>query len=221
MYSGKDTLAGVLLEKLPGYRTLVPLARRLKVLVADLRDYGPIGAADRFNRISVDATGQNICLEIKEVLKEAFLRFPDEIAPEFDGKPRQILQYLGRKVREQTWESIWIDLALFDIHNENAHGGICIVTDMRYDNEYDELKGRGFYLVRINIDRGLQGNRYEQFTLRSLGSAAERKRWGLIRSDPSELQCAVGHYDKIINASENIADFEKAAEEIVKDLYPS
>lgn len=65
------------------------------------------------------------------------------------NRMRQILQKYGTEYRRKEKDSYWVD-KLEETIKKNKDKSIC-VTDARFINELDMLKGQGFYLVKINI----------------------------------------------------------------------
>lgn len=64
---------------------------------------------------------------------------------------RQLLIDLGTEVGRSYKESIWLDAfdhALEKLHKE----AMVIVTDVRFKNEFEHLKSKGFYLIRLVRD---------------------------------------------------------------------
>ena len=68
-------------------------------------------------------------------------------------KDRQFLQIVGDWARNKD-PSVWINLAMAEQKN-NEH---CIITDLRYKNEFNALKQDGWILVKI-IRNTIENNR--------------------------------------------------------------
>lgn len=67
-----------------------------------------------------------------------------------DGNPltiRQLLIDLGTEMGRKYKESIWLDN--FDERIKELPTKIVIVTDVRFKNEFDHLKDKGFYQIRL------------------------------------------------------------------------
>lgn len=85
-------------------------------------------------------------------------KFRDEIIPGSfkDGKPltvREVLKDLGTKGREYR-DTIWLDI--FDTRlKAMQYKKIVVVTDVRFRNEFEHLKNKGFYHIRLHRDTGL------------------------------------------------------------------
>jgi hypothetical protein len=60
------------------------------------------------------------------------------------GKDRDFLQYVGMWGRNKN-QDIWVNAALKDIQRDSK---VCI-SDLRFPNEFDALKSRGFIMCRI------------------------------------------------------------------------
>lgn len=72
-----------------------------------------------------------------------------------EGKPvtiRQALQDLGTGFGRGYDDRIW--LKNFDHRLSRAKADIVIVTDVRFRNEFEQLKSKGFYQVRLYRDTG-------------------------------------------------------------------
>ncbi|MFE1961345.1 hypothetical protein [Streptomyces sp. NPDC059479] len=105
---------------------------------------------------------------------------------------RGILQRLGQSVRDQNPDH-WLSLAMKKVAVADAWNLPVVMTDVRYVNECEALKARGFVLVRVNRpgapDLGENGNHVSESelsdypaelmvsnigTLADLGRAADR-----------------------------------------------
>lgn len=68
---------------------------------------------------------------------------------QYGAEIRELLQRLGTECgRQLISDTIWIDAALGDSHI----GYNVVVTDVRFPNEFDAIKERGGYVVRITRD---------------------------------------------------------------------
>ncbi|MFI0262071.1 hypothetical protein ACH4OW_23875 [Streptomyces sp. NPDC017056] len=61
---------------------------------------------------------------------------------------RRTLQRLGQSVRDQD-ERLWLRLALAKVDVADRWSVPVVITDLRYRNEADALRARGFLLVRV------------------------------------------------------------------------
>lgn len=105
---------------------------------------------------------------IKEMIRVMFPEVPrkflygsskyrNEIIPGAfkDGNPltiRQLLIDLGTGVARGYKDSVWLDN--FDRRLEKVKDDIVIVTDVRFRNEFDHLKIKGFYQIRLYRETG-------------------------------------------------------------------
>ncbi|MCT2594236.1 hypothetical protein LHJ74_30750 [Streptomyces sp. N2-109] len=70
---------------------------------------------------------------------------------------RQYLQRFGQSMRDVD-PRIWIRPVLTQVLNATAHDTPCVISDLRYLNEVDELQRHGALTVRIvRPDSGLRG----------------------------------------------------------------
>jgi len=76
-----------------------------------------------------------------------------------NGQPltvRQILLDLGTEIGRGYKDDIWLDN--FDIAFEaKSYRGITVVTDVRFRNEFDHLKNKGFYQIKLYRNTGDPG----------------------------------------------------------------
>lgn len=61
---------------------------------------------------------------------------------------RRFLQYLGQSIREQD-EDFWLRQGLRKLDEAAKWNLPAVVTDVRYPNEYEALRDRGFKMVRV------------------------------------------------------------------------
>ena len=93
---------------------------------------------------------------IKEI---SYKLFPEKMS---EGKPRELYQSLGQKLREID-QNVWINLLDRRVKTMEAYGATnFIVTDLRQLNEYEFLKENGFTIVKIEADDELRKMRMEQ-----------------------------------------------------------
>lgn len=72
-----------------------------------------------------------------------------------DGKPltyRQALIDVGTEVGRKYSDRIWLEN--FDHRYESVVSDLVIVTDVRFRNEFDHLKEKGFFQIRLYRDTG-------------------------------------------------------------------
>lgn len=68
---------------------------------------------------------------------------------------RRLLQEMGQTVRQYD-EHFWVNIAAKKIANAKDWNLPVVVTDVRYPNEYEMLKRRGFKMVRVVRPIGTQ-----------------------------------------------------------------
>lgn len=129
MRSGKDTTAGTL-----------------------VRDYGytRLGFADPLKAVAYKTSP---ILREGERLADVVDRLGWERTKDYYPEARRVLQQLGVSARETLGRDVWIK-ALTD-RVRLVHGPV-VVPDVRFQNEADELRGRGFVILRV-IRPGLTG----------------------------------------------------------------
>lgn len=67
--------------------------------------------------------------------------------------PRQLLQLLGTEFgRKMLGESVWVDRAMQTIEHYEVAGISVVVTDVRFDNEAEAIRGRGGVVWRVVRD---------------------------------------------------------------------
>ncbi len=71
------------------------------------------------------------------------------------GKNRTLLQNLGQKMKILRHEDVWMDIACNEIKAAEARGLPVVISDCRFQNEYNKLKSLGFLIVRI--ERNFEG----------------------------------------------------------------
>lgn len=131
-----------------------------KMLVKQIRDTTDVGAYARAHYIA-------FADPIKEMIGTMFPKTPkkylygsskyrNEIIPGAfkEGIPltvRQLLMDLGTEVGRKYMPNIWLDN--FDHRFEQVrYCSIIVVTDVRFRNEFDHLRKKGFYMIRLYRD---------------------------------------------------------------------
>jgi dephospho-CoA kinase len=135
--SGKDTAAHALMTNF-GYGK-VSFAGPLKAMVADADPL--VGCGDQQDR-------QNLCaqpLHLSDVLLGG-MSFED--AKRTYPEVRRALQRIGQGVRKYD-PDYWVRLALKDVEYLNDLSCAVVITDVRYVNEAEALRDRGFKLIRV------------------------------------------------------------------------
>lgn len=87
-------------------------------------------------------------LKVKEVAKDLF---------DMKEKDRTLLTTLGTKMREID-PDVWTKYIIKQT-KQNTH---CIVDDLRYQNEYEELNKEGFLIIQLHIDEDIQEKRIKE-----------------------------------------------------------
>ncbi|MDX2390195.1 hypothetical protein NJL88_08970 [Streptomyces sp. DK15] len=126
--SGKDTVAARLVRNWAFTR--VAFADPLK------------GVALRLNPIIPTTTGVHV--RLKSLVSDVGWEYAKDNYPEV----RRVLQTAGQTVRELD-PDFWINLACDKVDVADTWNLPVVVTDVRYPNEADALKARGFLLARI------------------------------------------------------------------------
>lgn len=154
--SGKDTIGGHLAER-HGYY-VVKLAGALKAMLVTLF---ALSGDDQ------QTVGRRIEGDLKEV---------DH--PIFGKSPRHMMQTLGTEWgRDCIKDSMWIDLVL--AMREHAPGPV-VVTDCRFENEFDLLSAAGGYTVGIErpslkaTGLGLEGETAQHSSEQDIDALVER-----------------------------------------------
>ncbi|MFE6494113.1 hypothetical protein [Streptomyces sp. NPDC057747] len=130
--SGKDTVGAYLTEK-HGYRR-VSFADPLREAALKL---DPI--------VDWDSNGSGLEIRLSE---EVGLIGWERAKDRFD-EVRRILQHMGQTIRDLD-PDFWIRQALRKVDEAEGIGLPCVITDVRYPNEVEALRRRGFYLVHID-----------------------------------------------------------------------
>jgi len=158
--SGKDSLADYIVDNYPGKFVKVAFANELKELARArfLSEDDKASYMTNFSKRVVEMYGNTVgASRIWEEFESVVGAYPEEFHAE---KPRRVLQDLGNRFRDVVKKDIWVQLLLAQVRKINDVGVNAIVTDMRYQNELDILASKGFYLLRIEIDKGEQMKRY-------------------------------------------------------------
>ncbi len=106
-----------------------------------------------FTRIAFADAVRNVLLSVNPLVTREGLRLQEAVeAHGWDRVKREIpevrvlLQGLGAGVRDTLGESTWLDHALRRL---DTLSGPAVVTDVRYPNEANALRNRGFTLVWV------------------------------------------------------------------------
>jgi Cdc6-like AAA superfamily ATPase len=121
-----------------------------------------------------------------------------------DGKPltvRQLLIDLGTGFGRACKETIWLDA--FDHTFEKLQNkSVVIVTDVRFRNEFDHLRDKGFYKIRLLRDAEVQTSQSNHI------------------SETNQDGISNDEFDFVINNNGTLKDLKKAVSKIVEQLQP-
>lgn len=126
--SGKDSAAGYLVST-RAY-TRLAFADPLKALALDVDPYIP--------------TGYGVTVRLSRLVADVGWEYAKDTYPEV----RRFLQAQGQAVRTND-EDYWLDIMRRKLSAAEAWNLPVVVTDVRYPNEAEMLRARGFRLVRI------------------------------------------------------------------------
>ena len=76
----------------------------------------------------------------------------EQVLPEIGKSPRQIWIEVGLKMRE-IYEATWIDLLL-----QNADCDVCVISDLRFPNEFDKTRQLKGLVIKIERPGSIQSN---------------------------------------------------------------
>ena len=111
--------------------------------------------------------------------------FKSRVMPGWDMTAREILQKLGTEaIRDNLHEAAWVN-ALFSEYTEDSNW---IVTDVRFQNEAQEIKKHGGVIVRVN-----------------------RTGFGPVNNHESEISLDGWDFDHIIENNGTIEDLKESA----------
>jgi len=134
--SGKDTAAHALVRDLGFERRA--FADKLKQLAV---------AADPIVTTATQATNVGSGKgRLNWVVRGMGLEQAKDVYPEV----RRFLQDLGAGAREVFGDNFWIDMCLPEVEWVGSPLSDVVVSDVRYENEADEIRRRGGKLIRIN-----------------------------------------------------------------------
>jgi hypothetical protein len=126
--SGKDTAAAHLVRA-HAY-TRLAFADPLKEMALSLNPYIP--------------TGYGVTVRLSALIADVGWEYAKDKYPEV----RRVLQSTGQTVREYD-DDFWAGIMRRKLNTAEAWNLPVVVTDVRYPNEADMLRARGFRLVRI------------------------------------------------------------------------
>jgi hypothetical protein len=126
--SGKDSAALHLVRT--RHYTRLAFADPLKEMALSINPYIP--------------TGYGVTVRLSALIADVGWEYAKDTYPEV----RRILQHTGQSIRDQD-EDYWVNVMRRKLSNAEAWNLPVVVTDVRYANEADMLRSRGFRLVRI------------------------------------------------------------------------
>jgi hypothetical protein len=126
--SGKDSVAARLTHNYAFTR--VAFADPLKGVALRLNPFIP--------------TGYGVHVRLKSLIKDVGWEYAKDNYPEV----RRVLQTAGQTVRDLD-PDFWVNLAMDKIDAADTWNMPVVVTDVRYPNEAEALRNRGFVLVRV------------------------------------------------------------------------
>jgi hypothetical protein len=164
--TGKDTLAGLLTEALPGPTITLRFADALKYEVAHMvYDYTHPDQRDGIVYTHPDqrdgiVAGWKTGWEAVGTYRSRVAEFAAEMAKDRKGNPLS-WQWWGDWRRDHTDLDYWINHTHFQSAYQNAleSGANILVADVRRVNEAEWCRSHGFYLVRIKGPCRLEGER--------------------------------------------------------------
>lgn len=74
-------------------------------------------------------------------------------------KDRVAYQKMGDGARNYLFQDVWIETLLQQVAEQEGFNKHFIVDDIRYENEVDKLKEKGWYIVKLDINDDLQLDR--------------------------------------------------------------
>ena len=74
-------------------------------------------------------------------------------------KDRVAYQKMGDGARNYLFQDVWIETLLQQVAEQEGFNKHFIVDDIRYENEVDKLKEKGWYIVKLDINEDLQLDR--------------------------------------------------------------
>jgi dephospho-CoA kinase len=74
-------------------------------------------------------------------------------------KDRVAYQKMGDGARNYLFQDVWIETLLQQVAEQEGFNKHFIVDDIRYENEVDKLKAKGWYIVKLDINEELQLDR--------------------------------------------------------------
>lgn len=77
-------------------------------------------------------------------------RIKEAVIPWLGKSPRELLQLLGTEFgRNMIRDSIWVDRAMRTVDWHDSIGAHTVITDVRFDNEAEAIRGRGGVIWQV------------------------------------------------------------------------
>ena len=112
------------------------------------------------------------------------------------NKDRKFLQFIGTEWARSINENVWIDIVL----NKKIEG-IGLLSDIRFPNEFNELKNNGWICIKVtrdNIHKNRVGNGDNKHSSELSINDIKDEEWDFILDNNSSLEDLYKRLDKII-----------------------
>lgn len=122
-------------------------------------------------------------------------------------KDRELLQFIGVHFRKHN-ANVWVDALTTRVKDdlEAGESDVILVTDLRFENEYEALRDMGFVLVRthaspeIRIGRGAEPHALEHISETALDAKDDEfGSWNMFIKNEDSLEAMHGKLDRVIN----------------------
>lgn len=121
----------------------------VKIGICGIMASGKTTLAEQLIQNYSDFTRVSLANAVKE-----FANFIFDIPEGF--KDRVAYQKMGDGARNYLFQDVWIETLLQQVAEQEGFNKHFVVDDIRYENEVDKLKGKGWYIVKLDIDDDLQ-----------------------------------------------------------------
>lgn len=166
--SGKTTLAEHLVQQYKLQRlTFAKYVKELAAALCEQRDHPETGHA-RLLAVSKLITEANdlpmiqFLLKARRILEQHpgvnYIYDANHNTEIKDSLSRPFLQAIGHGIRQRFHDMVWINTTLSGLDPTIGY----VIDDMRYENEYEELKSYGFTTIRLDVTRAMQVKRLAQ-----------------------------------------------------------
>lgn len=167
---------------------------------------------DTFGEVACREFGYTRMAFADDLKKIARMLYPEEF--ENGNKPVELLQWFGQVARSRNPE-VWINrlnrkIQMMEFANSCSINDLnIVVTDVRQQNEVDYLKSKGFYLVRLAVDREVLIDRCKNteagFTVSQLDHSTEQ----LATHDIPEVDFTLYNNGSLEYYKRNVSDLIK------------